>query len=58
MSFDYWSSRLAARIKPADIEGNMGVRARIWRGLCDWSWGINLNVPIRTRLLWFWRRMT
>jgi hypothetical protein len=55
---DYWSSRLARRIEPANVDGNMGARARIWRGLCDWSWGIRLETPIWKRCLWVWRRLT
>lgn len=52
-----WSQRLAQRIRPANIHGNMTFRAKVWRGLCDWSWGIELGTPRRRRMLWFWRRL-
>jgi hypothetical protein len=33
-----WSGWLAERVRPADVAGNMGIRARLWRMLCDYGW--------------------
>lgn len=55
---DNWARGLARRVEPAEVDGNMGPRARLWRALGDWAWGIDLGTPYRRRLLWVWRRLT
>jgi hypothetical protein len=55
---EYWSSRLARRVKP-DLDANpMIFRAHVWRALCDWSWGIELRTPYHRRFLWVIRRLS
>lgn len=53
----YWSDRVADVVKPTNIVGHMGMRARLWRCCMDWGWGIELGVPILTRLRWCVRRL-
>jgi hypothetical protein len=52
-----WCDRLARRVKPENIDGNMGVRAKLWRALVDWGWGVELDAPRSRRLLWAYRRL-
>ena len=52
-----WAWRLAARVKPANIDGNMSVRANLWRALVDWGWGIDLDTSRLRRFLWVYRRL-